>query len=70
MTRKAKKANGYLANQAKEITSENLDEKEQRQKEATKRNQKEQERLNELNTNTSKVKKKNERKHSGKYTFY
>lgn len=70
LTRKAKKAQHYLAEQAKEITQENIAEKDVISKRNRKRQLKEQERLNELNANSSKVKKDRNTKHEGKYSFY
>ena len=67
MTKKAKVASDYLANQAVELTQENIDNKESTEKSTHKRKRKQQKELNELN-NRSKVKES--KKHSGNFNIY
>jgi hypothetical protein len=68
MTKKESYASDYLAKQAVELTQENMKNRETNEKAAIKRNSKEQERLNNLNEKSSKVKKS--KKHSGNFAIY
>ncbi|MFN3402710.1 MAG: hypothetical protein ACK40G_01365 [Cytophagaceae bacterium] len=70
MDKEASRASNYLSNQAEEITKENIKDKDKRARRNRKQQLKEQERLNELNASSSKVKKDKNKKHHGKYSLY
>lgn len=68
LTKKAKIASDYLANQAVEITQQNIDTRQTNEKSARRALNKQQSELNEANAKTSKVKK--QKKHAGNFKFY
>lgn len=68
LTEKQKVQNDFHANQAVELTQENIENRDVNKKAARKRNTVIQEQLNELNAKESKVKPA--KKHSGNFKFY
>lgn len=68
LNKHATKSNEYLANQAIKITHKNLSRKEKERKKSIKISQQITNELNELNKNSSKVKKKNQ--HNGTFSLY
>lgn len=67
MTRRAKIASNYLANQAIELTQENIENKDVTARKAEKRKKRQQKELNELN---SRSKVRPVKKHSGTFNLY
>ena len=70
MTKKEKQANNYLSNQAEKITQENLRKRPATERKDRKRSEKLQQHLNELNSKTSKAKKRHPKKHTGEFKLY
>ena len=70
MTKKEKQANNYLQNQAEKITQENIKKRPVTEKKDRKRSEKLQRQLNELNSKTSKAKKRQPKKHTGEFKLY
>ena len=68
MTKKSKIASDYLANQAVDLTQDNIEKRGQTEKKSRKELIKKQRELNSANETSSKVKKG--KKHSGNYKFY
>jgi|GEM_PF-6325645 len=70
MTKKEKQATNYLSNQAEKITQENIKKRSATEKKDRKRSEKLQQQLNELNSKTSKAKKRQPKKHTGEFKLY
>lgn len=68
LTKHADKASDYLANQAVEMTQENIKNRKTTDKKSRKRLEKQQKELNEANNRASKVKPL--KKHRGNFKFY
>lgn len=70
MTKKEKHAANYLSNQAEKITQENIKKRPVTENKDRKRSEKLQRQLNELNSKTSKAKKRQQKKHTGEFKLY
>jgi hypothetical protein len=68
LTEKQKRAHHFLARQAHELTSENIENRDANVKKANRRLAKQQEELNNANKKTSKVSKN--KKFNGEFNFY
>lgn len=68
LTKHAKKASDYLANQSIELTQSNIEKRGATEKKSRKKLERQQKELNEANARTSKV--KSPVKHKGDFKFY